>query len=57
MKLPYDPVRGNQLVPDKVAAPERQRTRSKLSDKPGSFTLCDMRGEKRTRAEEAARGS
>ena len=52
----FSPTAADILVPDAVTkAPARSRTKSKLSDMHGSFTLQDVRGEKKRRiAEEKA---
>ena len=52
----FSPTAADILVPDAVTkAPARSRTKSKLSDMHGSFTLQDVHGEKKRRiAEEKA---
>lgn len=54
MEKPYDAVRAGLLVPDKVAAPERRTTKSRLSDMSGSVTMRDILGEKERRRREEA---
>ena len=49
----YDAERAGLLQPEKIAPPERRATKSRLTDKPGSFTLRDMAGDKRSREQDA----
>jgi hypothetical protein len=55
VKAGYDPVAAGLLQPERIKPPERRGTHSRLSDKPGSFTLRNMAGDKREREEDAER--